>query len=116
MELRIPVLFQLSSDTNGARIAWLVEGEAQAPSVIHERFGPANIASALSCRCCVPRTDAAAALSRLFMRRARGEVPWFVQVGLVSTSAAGRQAVRAALSTDSLVAARFEARAEGTLE
>ena len=57
------------------------------------------------CACCVARTPAAQALGDLFMRRARGEVAFFRRV-LVDGHAA-QTAVRAALQSDSVAAARF---------
>ena len=57
------------------------------------------------CACCVARTPAAQALSRLFMQRARGEVAFFRRV-LVEGQAL-EAAVRAALHSDPVVAARF---------
>lgn len=57
------------------------------------------------CACCVARTPAAQALSRLFMRRAKGEMAFFRRV-LVEGQAL-EAAVRAALQSDPVVAARF---------
>jgi hypothetical protein len=55
------------------------------------------------CACCVGRGALAAALGRLFIARARGEVAFFHRV--VVTGAA--PATRASLVADSLVTARF---------
>ncbi len=59
----------------------------------------------VGCACCVARTPAAQALGDLFMRRARGEVAFFRRV-LVDGCAA-EAAVRAALQSDPVAAARF---------
>ncbi len=93
LDARVPVVF-------GSRLdAWpddavLQEGLDAAPD------HPAG------CACCVARTPAAEALSRLFMQRARGESTFFRRV-LVVCDAAGQSAVRAALQSDPVVAARF---------
>ncbi len=58
------------------------------------------------CRCCVGRTPAAETLRRLFMQRARGEVAFFRRVLVIGDSAA-EVAVRAALQSDPVAAARF---------
>lgn len=60
----------------------------------------------VSCACCAPRTLAAETLSRLFLQRARGEVPFFQRV-LVVGDAAEAHAVRAALQSDPVAVARF---------
>ncbi len=60
------------------------------------------------CACCLSRTVAADALSRLFLQRARGEVAFFRRV-LVDADDVGNEAVRAALRSDPLVCARFRA-------
>lgn len=57
------------------------------------------------CACCVARGPAAQALSRLFTQRALGEVAFFRRV-LVDDPAA-EAAVRAALESDPVAAARF---------
>jgi len=49
----------------------------------------------------------AEALARLFLARARGEVPWFCSVVAVTIGAPGRDAVHAALQGDVVTAARF---------
>lgn len=59
------------------------------------------------CACCAPRGPVAEALGRLFLGRARGEFPWFRSVVAVTHSAAGADAVRAALAGDVVTAARF---------
>ncbi len=59
------------------------------------------------CACCVPRGAVAADLARLFLARARGEVPFFRRVVAVPDGGAGTDAVRAALRDDPFVSARF---------
>jgi hypothetical protein len=63
----------------------------------------------LGCACCTPRGPVAEALGRLFLARARGELPWFRSVVAVTCSAAGADAVRAALTADVVTTARFRA-------
>lgn len=59
------------------------------------------------CSCCVPRSAAAAALTGLFLARARGEVPFFRRVVAAMDSGEGADAIRAALRDDPFVSARF---------
>jgi hypothetical protein len=61
----------------------------------------------VGCACCAPRGPVAEALGRLFLARARGEVPWFRSVVAVTRGAAGAEAVRAALAGDVVTLARF---------
>ena len=58
------------------------------------------------CPCCLPRSEAATALSRLFRERALSTGPAFNGV-LAAVSPAGEQAVRAALEADPAVAGRY---------
>lgn len=88
--------------------ALVVEGEQPAPAEaplarLHLLAPPPHPAG---CACCVARSPAADALSRLFLARARGEVPFFRRV-LVAGSAAAEAAVRQALAGDPLLLARF---------
>ncbi len=55
------------------------------------------------CACCVGRGPLAAALGRLFIARAKGEVGFFRRVVVTGADAA----VRAGLAEDTLVSARF---------
>ncbi len=70
--------------------------------------GLAGVGHLAGCACCMSRTAAADALSRLFLRRARGEVPFFRRV-LIDVDEVGKDAVRAALQSDPIVSARFRA-------
>ena len=70
--------------------------------------GLAGIRHPAGCACCMSRTAAGEALSRLFLQRVRGEVAFFRQV-LVDTDEVGREAVRNALQSDPVVCARFRA-------
>ncbi len=88
--------------------ALLIEGSAPAPSG-HPvaRFVLPVSGHVVGCACCLPRGPVAAALSRLFQARARGEVAFFRLVLALPVGAAGAAAVRAALAEDVFVAARF---------
>jgi len=90
------------------------DGAAPADRPAVARFTlPVRIAThPLGCTCCAPRGPVAEALGRLFLGRARGELPWFRSVVAVTHSAAGADAVRAALTADVVTAARFR-RANG---
>lgn len=58
------------------------------------------------CACCPPRNQAARALSRLFLARARGQVSFFRRVR-VQMNEDGLEIVRQALEHDVMAAARF---------
>ena len=71
------------------------------------------------CACCLPRGALAAALGRLFIARARGEVAFFRAV-LVATDAPGAAldaaavaALTAELAGDPLISGRFRVAAPG---
>jgi hypothetical protein len=89
--------------------ALLIEGDAPADRPAVARFVlPVRLPThPVGCACCAPRGPAARALGRLFLARARGEVPWFRSVVAVTRGAAGADAVRAALTADVVTAARF---------
>ena len=104
-DARLPVVFGDFS-TAGPDDALLIEGEAPAPAgaaVARFAAGPRPW-HAVGCACCVPRAAAAAALGRLYLARARGEVAFFRRVVAVVHDPG---AVRAALAADALAAARF---------
>ena len=111
---RVGVRFGAAGDA-GPDEALLIEGmaasEGGAPAERRAvaRFTlPVRIAThPLGCACCAPRGPVAEALGRLFLGRARGELPWFRSVVAVTHSAAGADAVRAALAGDVVTAARF---------
>jgi len=91
-DARVPVVFGSSRDAQ--------EGDAVLAGVLGDTLG-----HQAGCACCVARTPAAQALGRLFMQRAQGEVAFFRRV-LVDGYAA-EAAVRAALQSDPVAAARF---------
>jgi len=104
-DARLPVVF---GDMAAAAPddALLIEGDAPAPpgmAVARFTAGPRPW-HALGCACCVPRAAAAAALGRLYLARARGEVSFFRRVVAVVSDP---DAVRAALAADTLAAGRF---------
>ena|SRR5665213_2762062 len=105
---RIAVRFGTAGDA-GPGEALLIEGDAPADRPAVARFVlPVRVAThPLGCACCVPRGPAATALGRLFLARARGDVPWFRSVVAVTRGAAGAAAVRAALVGDVVTSARF---------
>ncbi len=105
---RIGVRFGPASDA-GPEDAVLIEGDAAAdrPAAAHFILPPRLGAHPIGCACCVPRGPVSAALGRLFLARARGELPWFRSVVAVTRTAAGAEAVRAALAGDVVTAARF---------
>jgi hypothetical protein len=107
-DFRIGVRFGTAADA-GADDALLIEGDAPAERAAVAYFSlPLRVAwHPPGCACCAPRGPAAVALARLFLARARGELPWFRSVVTVTRTSAGADAVRAALAEDVLTAARF---------
>jgi hypothetical protein len=107
-DARIGVRFGAAEDA-GPEDALLIEGDALADRPAVARFAvPVRIAThPLGCTCCAPRGPVAEALGRLFLARARGELPWFRSVIAVTHSAGGAEAVRAALTGDVVTTARF---------
>ncbi len=104
-DARLPVVFG-DIAMAGPHDALLIEGEAPAPpgrAVARFSANPRRW-HAVGCACCAPRAAAAAALGRLFLARARGEVAFFRRVVAVVTDPA---AVRAAIAGDALAAGRF---------
>jgi hypothetical protein len=110
VDARIPVLLEgpVSPDGADAATALLLEGDAPAPSdrtVV--RFDLPRTVHVAGCACCLPRGPVAEALGRLFLARARGEVPFFRRVLARPVSEAGRNALITALADDPLVSGRF---------
>ena len=107
-DARIGVRFGAAEDA-GPEDALLIEGDAPADRPAAARFTvPIRVPThPIGCICCAPRGPVAEALGRLFLARARGELPWFRSVIAVTHSAAGAAAVRAALTGDVATTARF---------
>ncbi len=107
-DARIGVRFGAAQDA-GPNDALLIEGDTPAdrPAVARFSLPVRNAAHPFGCLCCAPRGPVAEALGRLFLARARGELPWFRSVVAVTRSAAGADAVRAALVGDVVTTARF---------
>jgi hypothetical protein len=78
-----------------------------APARVERYATPVATAHPIGCACCQPRSPAAIALDRLFLARTRGEAPWFKEVVALAATAAGRDAIMAALEQDSVISARF---------
>jgi hypothetical protein len=110
---RIPVIFASSAQA-GPADALLIEvrGLSSAPlsrdQAATEVFATARkpVHSA-ACACCAPRNAVAEALGRLFLAQMRGTIPFFHRVIAVTSSREGEDAVRSALSDDTVAAARF---------
>jgi hypothetical protein len=105
---RIDLRFGAVGDA-GPEDALLIEGDAPTdrPAVVRFTLPLRIAAHPAGCSCCAPRGPVAEALGRLFLARARGEVPWFRGVVAAVVSEAGAEAVRAALTEDVVTAARF---------
>ena len=99
---RIPVVL---GGVVGEGDAVLLEGDGALPPGAAARFSAGG--HAIGCACCIPRGEAGRALGWLFLARARGEVAPFGRVVAMTTSAAGREAVVAAVSGDVVASARF---------
>ena len=88
--------------------AVLIEGAAPVPSGHPTaRFTLPVTGHVTGCLCCLPRGPVAEALLRLFQARARGEVAFFRAVLAIAATPAGTASIRAALTEDVFVAARF---------
>ena len=87
--------------------AALVEtGAASPPGIPLGQFTP-DAGHPAGCACCAARQAAALALDRLFLQRARGEIPFFRRVAAVLATERGEASLRAALASDPIVSARF---------
>ena len=104
LDARIPVL--VGADLSPDDVA-LVEAGASPPAGVPYAVFEAAAPHPAGCACCVARVGAALALDRLFLLRARGEVPFFGRVAAVLATAAGEASLRAVLATDPVVAARY---------
>lgn len=116
VDARIPVLLEgpmlpegpILPEGGADATALLLESDAPAPSGwTVARFDLPRTAHRTGCACCLPRGPVAEALGRLFLARARGEVPFFRRVLARPVSEAGREALIAALADDPLVSGRF---------
>lgn len=92
-------------DDGRIRVLFGVESDAGPEDAILRADAPASVFHVPGCACCAPRAAVGRALGSLFLARARGEIPFFRRVVVVTTDIAG---VRAALAADRLIAARFE--------
>jgi hypothetical protein len=107
VDARVPVLFADADTVASPDTAWLIEGDAPSIGDVVERF-QLTAGHAPGCACCLPRSAAAEAFNRLFLRRAKGEVGFFTRV-VVDATAPGRAAVVAALAGDPFVSGRVRA-------
>lgn len=106
IDARVPVRTGRVEEA-GTEVALLIEGGVAVPAgVAVARIAAIPAQHAPGCACCVPRGPIAEALARLFIARARGEVPFFREVVAVldDTSLAG---LHQALETDPLLAGRY---------
>ncbi len=97
---RIPVAFGSRQDAQ--------EGDVVLAGVLDGSPGHDLVAApghGAGCACCVARTPAAQALGHLFTQRTRGEVAFFRRVLVEGQEL--EAAVRAALQSDPVAAARF---------
>ena len=108
---RIPVRFGAPPGAPGVACVLALGGDA--PAVPHAFFGPAR--HAVGCACCGGRAPVAEALSRLFLRAARGELPTLSAVYAPGLDAAGRAALAEILVRDRVCAARFRLDAESAI-
>lgn len=106
LDARLPVYFAGFSEAPACAAVLAEEGAEVPPGRPVERFHPIALGHPAGCACCGPRSPAAQALSRLFVGRGRGTVPFFSSV-LVVAGPAGEHAVLDALTRDAAVAAWF---------
>lgn len=86
---------------------WTGDAGAAGPGdVVQPWSGEGAPAHAPGCICCRPRGALAAALARLFLARARGEIPFFSRV-VVACTPEHDAALAAALAADPVTLARF---------
>lgn len=70
-------------------------------------FDATTTAHAPGCACCAGRSQAAAALDRLFQARVRNACPWFDRVLALAATPEAAAALREAVAQDALASARF---------
>ena len=104
LDARIPVL--VGADPAPGDVALVETGASPPPGVPHALFA-ADAPHPIGCACCVARVGAALALDRLFLLRARGEIPFFGRVAAVLATSAGEASLRAVLAADPVVSARY---------
>jgi hypothetical protein len=97
-DARIPVVFGSAQDAAPGDTLF-IEGEV----FVLSKMGSHPI----GCACCLPRGPVAEAFSRLFLARARGEIPYFSRVLAVAATNKGHAAILAALSEDPVISGRF---------
>jgi hypothetical protein len=106
LDARIPVVFGDVASVNPDD-AVLLDTDGAAPvAAAVARITPAAVSHPAGCACCLPRGKVAEALGALFLARVRGEVGFFRRVVICVQDQA---AIRAALTEDALVSARFRA-------
>jgi hypothetical protein len=101
VDARIPVVFG-APGAAGAEDVVLLEGEGAGPA----RWTHVAAGHPAGCACCKPRGAAAEALGRLFLARARGEVPFFRRV-VASGSPDAQAALAEAVANDPVASAYF---------
>jgi hypothetical protein len=108
---RLMVRFGDAAEAGPATALLVEDGDRAAHAlpgaITAARFALPPTSHVVGCACCLPRGPVSVALGRLFLARARAEVPLFQSVVAVTHSAAGRAAVCAALEGDVVTRARF---------
>jgi hypothetical protein len=113
VDARLPIRFGHLASLRPDEAVLLPEGEPGSVPDGHavQRFarGAGDAAHPAACPCCVPRGPLAAALTSLFLARARGEVPFFTAVLVAGGDERAEAAIREALRRDPLVGGRYRA-------
>ena len=118
LDARLPVVMvgdvaelaaALANGPSAAVLAEAPPAPMPAGAVVSAGFDPSMLVHAGGCACCGGRSQAAAALDRLFQARVRGACPWFDRVVALAETQAARDEIAAALSDDAVTAARFRA-------
>ncbi len=114
IDARVPVRFGVADPDAAA----LIEvGLPDQPACTFMRFvaAAAPASHPTGCACCIPCGPMTEALRRLFLARAKGEVPFFCDVRVFASPAA-EAALRAALRDDGILAAWFRAEASKSIQ
>ncbi len=108
IDARVPVRFGVADPEAAALIEVGLPDQPACTIMRFEAVVAVPASHPAGCACCTPRGPMTEALRRLFLARAKGEVPFFRDVRVFASPAA-EPALRAALRDDGMLAAWFRA-------